>query len=87
MLSALAAFAAAGLWFWSTRVQVEFVEAEPVGGIHPALTSVVIDEGKGVGKRIDPWKTGIAQVLWNRWVALAASLAALCQGLATVLTY
>jgi hypothetical protein len=30
--AAIAAFAAAGLWFWSTRVEVEYVEPSPVDG-------------------------------------------------------
>lgn len=82
IVSATAAFAAAILWFWSTRVEVEYVEPTEVGGWIPG--GITIDQG--TGKRIDPFATGIQQARWNRWAALAASGAALCQGFAAVLT-
>lgn len=81
VVSAIAALIAAALWFWSTRVQVEYEEPEPVNGWHGASLTVESSEGK----RIDPWQTGVAQAKWNRWAAMAASVAALCQGVATLL--
>jgi len=40
----------------------------------------------GSGKLVNPFATGLEQARWNRWAALAASAAALCQGLATLLS-
>ncbi|WP_157649457.1 hypothetical protein [Burkholderia ubonensis] len=82
IVSAAAAFTAAGLWFWSTRVEVEYVEPTEVGSWIPG--SITIDQGNG--KRIDPFATGIEQARWNRWAALAASAAAACQGIAAILS-
>ena len=79
--SATAAFIAAGLWFWSTRVEVEYVDPSSVNGWIPA--SITFDNA--TGKRIDPFATGMEQARWNRWAALAASIAALCQGFAAIL--
>lgn len=81
IVSASAAFAAAGLWFWSTRVEVEYVEPTEDGGWIP--DGITID--RGTGKRIDPFAPGVEQARWNRWAALAASGAALCQGFAAIL--
>nr|WP_141661985.1 hypothetical protein [Burkholderia ambifaria] len=82
VVSAIAAFTAAGLWFWSTRIEVEYVDPSSVNGWTPAS----ITFNNSTGKRIDPFATGIEQARWNRWAALAASVAALCQGLAAILS-
>jgi hypothetical protein len=81
VVSAIAAFTAAGLWFWSTRVEVEYVEPSEVGGWIRGGISIE----QSSGKRIDPFATGVEQARWNRWAALAASVAAFCQGLSAVL--
>lgn len=82
-VSAVFAFAAAGLWFWSTKSVIEHAPNETLPGGGYAF--VIIDEDQATGKRIDVLKTAARQVSWNRWAALAAGVAALCQALATVL--
>ncbi|MCX4177693.1 MULTISPECIES: hypothetical protein [Paraburkholderia] len=81
IVSAVAAFTAAGLWFWSTRVEVEYVEPTAVEGWIPG--SITFDKDNGT--RIDPFATGVEQARWSRWAALAASAAALFQGIAAIL--
>ncbi|MFP3801849.1 hypothetical protein [Paraburkholderia sp. SIMBA_027] len=83
IVSAIAAFVAAGLWFWSTRVEVEHVDA-PVDENDFIPGSIAVQYGNG--KLVNPFATALEQARWNRWAALAASAAALCQGLATVLS-
>ncbi|MEX3791548.1 hypothetical protein [Paraburkholderia sp. BR14374] len=82
VLAAMAALTAAGLWFWSTRVEVEYVDPSPVDGWIPG--SITFDNRNG--KRVDPFATGIEQARRNRWAALAASAAAFCQGFAAILS-
>jgi len=81
VLSAISAFIAAGLWFWSTRVTVEYRGSETANGW--TLSGLTVDYGDG--KEIDPFVTGLAQARWNRWAAFAAGFAALTQGFATLL--
>ncbi|WP_155625988.1 hypothetical protein [Burkholderia vietnamiensis] len=83
IVSAIAAFVAAVLWFWSTRVEVEHVDPPAdENGLIPG--SVALQSASG--KLVNPFATGLEQARWNRWAALAASAAALCQGLATLLS-
>ncbi|MBJ9594163.1 hypothetical protein [Burkholderia seminalis] len=81
--SAVAAFTAALLWYLSTRVEVEHVEpsADENGLIGGSLSI----QGSN-GRLVDPFATGMKQARWNRWAAGAASVAAVCQGFATLLT-
>lgn len=81
VLSAVSAFTAAGLWFWSTRVSVGYRGSRTADGWE--LSGLTVDYGDG--KEVDPFVTGLAQARWNRWAALAAGGAALAQGLATLL--
>ena len=75
------AFTAAGLWFasaWVTRKHVPKVDAS-------GWTEGAVIEVDSKGRHIDPFASASAQGIWNRWAALAAGAAALCQGLATAL--
>lgn len=75
---------AAGLWYWSTRVEVlHDPNAVDDQGITPMSITV---ESTIAGKRADVLSTAARQVIWNRWAAMAASAAALCQAVAMALT-
>ncbi|WP_241299381.1 hypothetical protein [Burkholderia stabilis] len=81
--SAAAAFTAASLWYLSTRVEVEHVD--PPADENGFIGGSLLIQG-GNGKLVDPFATGMKQARWNRWAAAAASVAAVCQGFATLLT-
>lgn len=81
-LSALAAFAAAVLWYRSTRVEIDYVE--PVADDGNFNGEAVTVRGRR-GQQVDTEKTASAQARWNRYAAFAASVAAFCQGFATLL--
>lgn len=79
LISAVTAFIAAFLWFWSTRIEVEQVEDPSNDGFMEASILIQKDDGK----MINPYTTAIAQAKWNRWAAFAAGLAATFQSLGT----
>lgn len=80
VLSALAAFIAAGLWFWSTQVTVEYRKTKK----NEDWTGVSVNYGDG--REIDPFATGLAQAHWNRYAAIAAGFAAFLQGAANLVS-
>ena len=80
-LAALAALAAACLWFRSATARVLADNKPSPDGIESA-SIVVQEQGK---PDIDFLATAEAQTRWNKWAALAASIAALLQCLGLVL--
>jgi hypothetical protein len=77
--SALAAFAAAALWWRASRVMVAPDRKPQPDGWYPASITVDVN-----GKEIDPFATAIRGSQLNAYAAVAAAVAALSQGLALV---
>lgn len=77
-VSAAAAFVAAFLWLVSAR---RVVGPNYDGG--PAGSQLVLVDRKG--NEFDPAATLFAQSRWSAWAAIAAGVAAGCQGFATLL--
>ena len=73
--SAVSAFAAAGLWLYSARVEVW-----ADGQTAPRRDNMVILKG---GRMYDVTGTAQAQSRWSAYAAIAAALAAVLQGLAS----
>jgi len=65
---------ASGLWFYSTQVRVEPVPDAPDGS---GDWRMVDSDDKG--QLLDVLATAKRQVSWNRWAAIAASVAAFAQ--------
>ena len=78
LLSAGAAIVSAGLWAWSFRVGVQASDEPDKLGMVPAS---ITDTKTG-----NDWHATLrAQSRWNAWAAIAASVAAVLQGIATVM--
>ena len=75
--SALCAFIAAGLWLYSARIEVW---ADGQSG--PRRDNMVILKG---GRMYDVTGTAQAQSRWSAYAAIAAALAAVLQGLASII--
>lgn len=71
ILSALAAFAAAALWYKASIVQVPHKDEPGPDGTYPA--AITVDGNDFIA-------TAQEQAHWNKWGATAAALAALLQG-------
>lgn len=80
VVSALAAFAAAGLWWRSTVIAIPFDHNIPEDGWRPA--AIIASGRKG---DIDVFKTQDAANRLNNRAAKAAAVAAACQGTAIAL--
>ena len=79
LLSAAAAIVSAALWVWSARVSVKADETPDEDGMIPAS---ITDSETGAGLHA----TLKEQSRWNAWAALAASVAAVFQGIATLMS-
>lgn len=77
-VSAVAAFVAALLWWVSAR---RVVGPNYDGG--PTGSQLVLVDSKG--NEFDPAATLFAQSRWSAWAAIAAGVAAGCQGVAALL--
>ncbi len=84
----LFAVAAAGLWFWASRVTVKIRPFDrPFDPKHPNDMVQVGDEGLLITKQIgdeviDVLETSRSQSQWNSYAAIAAALSALLQAIA-----
>jgi hypothetical protein len=76
LVSALAAFAAAHMWYKSAAVNVPHEDKPNPRGVYPA--AIVVDENDFVA-------TAFAQARWNKRGAFAAAIAALLQGIVLLL--
>ncbi len=76
IVAAIFALAAALLWFKSTIVKVQPNETPDENGV---IEASIMSEGA------DVIATARRQNYWNRWGALAASIAALAQGLSLLI--
>jgi hypothetical protein len=76
IISAIAAILAAFLWFKSTLVKIPPSENPGEDGL---IDASITSEGS------DVIATGKRQKLWNRYAALAASAAALAQGISLLI--
>jgi len=75
--SALCAFVAAGLWLYSARIEVWADDQSA-----PRRDNMVILKG---GRMYDVTGTAQAQSRWSAYAAIAAALAAVLQGLASII--
>jgi len=76
VVSAIAAFIAAILWYKASTVIVRPTNRDN-GAEFSNAQITVIDDKLG---HFDPFETGIAQSKWNKYAAMAASAAAFLQG-------
>jgi hypothetical protein len=81
VLAALCAFAAAVLWYKASTAIVRPTETVDRDGW---LSEQITVEHEQTGP-FDPFLTGIEQSKWNKWGALAASVAAAIQGIVLML--
>lgn len=79
--AAVAALVAAGLWWKASTVVVRPTEETDRDGWQSAQITV---DHESTGP-FDPFLTGIKQSQMNKWAAIAASLAALLQGIGLLL--
>jgi hypothetical protein len=79
--SAFAAFAAALLWYKASAVIVRPKKTVNRDGWASAQITV---EHESTG-RFDPFLTNIEQAKWNKWAAIAASIAAALQSVGMLL--
>ena len=79
--AAVSAIVAAGLWFWSTKVAVKYQPHPDKDGTTQAAIIVGTDEGSDT----DFIRTAYAQAMWSKRAAIAASISALCQGVALLI--
>jgi len=75
-IAAGAAMVSAGLWFGAAKIRISVWGDVPNRVASDA--QIVVDD-------IDFFATVAEQARWNRWAALAAGVAALCQALALIL--
>lgn len=81
-LSVAFAALAALAWWWSARVQAPPPEGS--GGVGALLGGHLVGLDKR-GRRYDIMETAILQAKWNRYGALCAAAAAVCQGVSTAI--
>ncbi len=77
--AAACAILAAGLWW---KASVVFAPPSASGGAWGGATITVTDSK---GRPYDPFDTAVLQSRWNKWAAMAASAAALLQGVALLI--
>ena len=92
IVSAFFALAAAVLWFMAALVKTPRIFSVQVISSHPSQTHVegaqVISEGTGTSDELTALGRAITkQSRLNAWAAGCAAAAALCQGLAALLTH
>lgn len=92
VISAFFALAAATLWFMAALVKTPRIFSVQVVSSHASQTHVegaeVISEGTGTSEELTALGHAITrQSRLNAWAAGCAAVAALCQGLAALLTH
>ena len=75
-ISAVAALASAGLWFGAAKIRILVWDDQSDAKVSDAR--IMVDD-------IDFFATGAEQAKWNRWAALVAGVAALCQAISLIL--